>query len=265
MTDKLKRYFFPLDPGLPDEERVRLIKLYDKNVLDDLHALDDDDAEIPVHPEDSEVWRGYTQDTCAEVRALGVDLLCENGPVGWDDLETWTMDQDEKVRSSALFPMHYADSYEVGKLCDSDRPRCVSLLARVARQYDDYGAMRTMSMLAEEDSEWLELTWRTADGILDSERPSLNTAVICSYLEHVIPDNNWGPDDPHIKPWIAGYDPLRKMVLLKIANYWGLEEGRLHDITEALAGDSDPNTATTARGILDGTIKPLALWRDDEG
>jgi hypothetical protein len=89
--------------------------------------------------------------------------------------------------------------------------------------------------------------------------------ITCCYLEHVIPEAEWGPDHWNLRHWIEGDDPERKMTLLKIGNnVGGLEEGRMRDIVEALASDPDQRISQVAEGVLNGRIEEGALWEADE-
>ncbi|HEY3298103.1 MAG TPA: hypothetical protein VGK34_05545, partial [Armatimonadota bacterium] len=74
------------------------------------------------------------------------------------------------------------------------------------------------------------------------------------YLERLIPEGNWGPDEGHVRPWIVGGSVQKKMLLLKIAAFRGLDSGRMREIVEAVSHDTDPYIAWLAKGILEERV-----------
>lgn len=200
-------------------------------------------------PDELELLRQYAEDKDPYFRAPAVSELCASWPVSWEDLEKWALDTAELVRSNAIGEME-SDFRPAGELCRTDKARFVALLEEAIRRYGDYAAGNALYWISAEDDEMLELTWAAAERLLSPDDVDSNTVVNVCYLEHVITDKNWGPDDPHIAPWIKGTDIVRKCMLLNVASWMGLGDGRLREITEALSRDADKDIAAGARELL---------------
>lgn len=215
-------------------------------------------ARLPVSSplmssEDVESAKGHSRNPNPKVRGNWIRYLLENGPCTWDDLQTWTLDPVEEIRWQVLYAM--GNDWDVaGYLCSSDKTRAINILIEAATRYGDMQIGITMRELSEKDAQWLEVTWKAADRLLQGATPQLVSALECGYFEHVIPDNNWGSEDPHIRPWVAHGGNWRKLMLLRIAAYQGMNEGRLRDIILSLARDKDQEIASLAQGMLDGRL-----------
>lgn len=268
-----KRWIEPLAPNLSDVERAESLKAaLDRCLEAAVEAQGDAEGEaadelwfsnvIDLADEDLRLLRLYARDPSSQVRAVVVEHMAHYGPCTLDDLELWCQDPDELVRQSVLFLMT-SDLRAAGELCSKDRHRCVNILVAAMEHYVDYAAANAMGELWEQDDEWLQLTWTAAESLLDLHNPGVTLMLTCCYYEHVIPNSRWGPDHPNLRRWVEGDDPDRKMALLKIANCWGLDEGHMRDIIEALVGDPDLRIAATAVGILDGSIAHNQLWFED--
>ena len=70
----------------------------------------------------------------------------------------------------------------------------------------------------------------------------------------MIPESEWGPDEPHMRSWIVGGGVHKKLLLLRIAAFRGLDTGRMKDIVQEITHDSDPYIASLAQGVLEGRI-----------
>lgn len=204
-------------------------------------------------PDDIAAAKDYTNHPDPKIRIRWISFLTENGPCTWDDLQAWTQDPDENIRWQTFYSMgNKMDA--AGYLCASDKPRCISILTNAATKYVDMQIGITMRELVEWDDEWLDLTWQAADRLIDASKHELRTALECGYFEHIVSDSNWGPDDPHILAWIEGDNTKKKMILLRIATYWGVGAGRMRDIVETLSRSTDLEISSLACGILEGRL-----------
>jgi hypothetical protein len=255
-----KRWLEPLDPELSGAEQAEILEAaLDSRVKSAVEAGTSPD----LAQDDLDLLSEYAKDQYPDVRAVAVDFLASHGPCSWEDVEAWAKDPDEVVRENVLDRMDNS-FWAAGKLCDKDKERCCDIVVSVIGTYVDYTAANLMESLRSQGDEWLELTWMAAEDILDLKRPELTLLLTCCYLEHVIPDSEWGPEDMHIREWIEGDDAGRKIILLKIANYRGVDEGRMADLVYALQSDPNEQIAATAEGILAGRIGVGTLWGSDE-
>jgi len=254
------RYLAPLDPELSGAEQSEVLEgMLDRRVQSAVEA----GCAPDLVQEDVDLLRQFATDTSPDVRAVAVDFLASHGPCTWKDVEDWAQDPDEVVRQNVMSRMDNK-FWAAGRLCDKAKEQCSDILVLVIGRYVDYAAANLMDSLRKQGDEWLELTWLAAEEILDLKRPELTLLITCCYLERLIPESEWGPEDLHIREWIEGDDPDRKTTLLKIANYRGIEEGRMADIVDALQSDPNERIASMAQGILHGRIAVGELWGSDE-
>jgi hypothetical protein len=235
-----KRWLEPLDPELSGAEQADVLEA----VLDGRVESAVEAGTAPyLAQDDLDLLRQFTKDSYPEVRAVAIEFLASHGPCSWLDLEVWAKDPDEVVRQNVLSRMD-SSFWAAGKLCAKDKEQCSDIIVSVIGTYVDYAAANLMDSLRTQGDEWLELTWMAAEDILDLKRPELTLLLTCCYLEKLLPESEWGPEDLHIREWIEGDDADRKIALLKIANYRGIDEGRMADVVDAL--QSDPNEQIAA-------------------
>lgn len=211
------------------------------------------DAQSPTEEEsdmDLQILREYAKHQSPPVRKAAIEYLLYEASITWEDLEAWALDPDEEVRTLVIDDNMGSNNTELGKFCRTDKKRFVDLLARAVEQYEDYTAGRVLRSVSAEDDELLELVWSAAEYLIGLDDPGVNTIVWVNLVEHIVPDHNWGPDDPHVRRWIESDNPTGKILLLDAADYLHLKGGKWREITEALTHDSDPEIASCARQIL---------------
>jgi len=208
--------------------------------------------ESSFSPENIAAAREHVHHPDPKIRCRWISFLAQNGPCNWDDIYSWALDPDEDIRWRILYSIG-STMDAAGYLCSTDKARCTKILSEAAEKYMDMQVGITMCELAKIDKEWLELTWQAADELIEHAGQQLRTTMVCGYLEHVVMDNNWGPEDPHIRRWIEGDNLEKKLILLKMATYLGLSTGRMWDIVKALS-DGDEKISPIAHGVLDGKI-----------
>lgn len=251
----MKRWFEPLDPEMLSWRRGWVIEEAVQRYWD---ALKETDEDIPLGSEDIELLREYTRDPAYEVRAAAVKILCDYGPISWEDFETWMLDPDEHVREAIVFLVDF-DMVAVGELCASDKPRCAAVLADAVEKRADSTAAYRLMRLSNEDREWLEATWPQVERLMDLGNPKIYMWLTCGYIEDALQDYNLGPDDPLVHSWLVGDSVQRKLSLLAVGVWMGLDKARLRDITEALAKDSDEAIAWIAKATLHKHIPQTEL------
>jgi hypothetical protein len=254
-----KRWLELIPSELSDTERAEELEVAIQQAVKDGVSIGD--RQVCLAAEDIGLLRHYARDPSPQVRAVAIDYMTEYGPCSWEDLEQWSQDSDALVRQNVLSSM-YSDLWSAGKLCTTNKQRCIDILSATIENYVDSAAGNLMDNLRQIDDEWLELTWSTAESLLDLKKPDIALMLTCCYFEHVIPESGWGSDHLNLRHWVEGDDSERKMILLKIANYMGLEEGRMRDLAEVLQSDPDPRIASIADGILNGCIETGELWQD---
>lgn len=196
-----------------------------------------------------ELLRSYTEGEDSDNRRYGIGQLCAYGLVSWEDIEKWVLDADEDVRRRVISAIEGS-----GAACElrrTDEARAIALLEKTIARYVDYSASHALLWISQESDQMLELTWAAADRLQRLENQDIYTAILVGYFEDVITGNNWGPDDPHIRPWIENLDVVGRSTLFNVAWWNGLGDGRLREIMETLARDSDPETASAAKKLLD--------------
>lgn len=240
-----ERFFERFDESLTDGERLRMLRECEKWLLATARQIEGD-IELPEM--DLAVLREYARDASPAIRAFAVGFLCEHGYAAWSDLEAWARDSEQEVRESVTHAVERSFG-ETGEMCRSDRERCIKLIAEAIERHADYSGGIALHQLSQEDDRWLELTWSEAGRLLDTAKPEIVELLACCYYEHVVPERNWGPDDPHLKDWVRGSETMRKCVLLNVARWVGLGEGRMREIAEALA-QGHGEIASMARDLL---------------
>ncbi|MHB9023591.1 MAG: hypothetical protein ACYC7E_05370 [Armatimonadota bacterium] len=172
------------------------------------------------------------------------------GTVRWEDMEALALNPSEAIRTKVIDQLFGP----VADLINTDTERFCRILIAVAEQYADYTAGRLLAERSEDDI-LLEIIWPEMLRLLDKNDTDLNTMLLCAYFEHVIPEHNWGPDDPHLLPMISATGSIRQWTLLAAAAWQGLEEGRFREIVQALLRAKDAKVASIARGIIEGRIR----------
>lgn len=205
------------------------------------------ETDLPLPAEDIEVVRHYIGHEDPGIRAVLVKMLAQEGSITWEDLETWLMDPDINVREEIGFALSMS-FFSAGSLCRNDKKRCAHLLAASAERYHSL-SVEAWS-LSRDDDEWLDAFWPEIEHLLDSEDWELCNNLTCGYIEDVLKYRNFGPDDPHIKSWIEGESIARKMALLGVARWLGVEDPNLHAITNALTHDSSAEVSDVAKAIM---------------
>jgi hypothetical protein len=213
----------------------------------------DEPMESGISSEDIALAKENARHFDPRVRAKAIGFLAKNGPCSWDDLRSWALDAEGEIRLQALYSIGSgmdAASY----LCESDKAKCSGILAAAAERYADLQVGITMCKLAERDAEWLDLTWQIADQLVEHGSEDQRSAMMFGFLERLIPERDWGPDDTHIRSWILSGGVQKKLLLLKIAAFRGLETGRMKEIVEEIARDRDPYIGSLAQGVLEGRV-----------
>lgn len=165
-SEQHQRFFYPVDLMLSDKYAAAMIDDARNNHLTSESELDED---IPLDSEDIELLRKYALEPGPRVRAVAVEILCAEGPITWDGLESWPLDPDKLVRGKAMFAMSL-NYTSAGQLCDSDKPRCARILADVIERYTDGYAGVIMESLSERDSEWYEIIIKSKNRLLKLNR-----------------------------------------------------------------------------------------------
>lgn len=186
-------------------------------------------------------------------RASWVEYLLTFGPCMWEDLERWSLDHSPEVREKFIWSIEGTGT-AAGDLCDSDKPRCTAMLYESVMRYGTgpYGIV--MWMLSTQSKDWLDLTWATADRMLDSADSDMRDYLFAGYFEHVIPERIEGSQDPRVRPWIEGSDKDRKLMLLEAASqalhgFMGYTGDNLRSIVAELASDPNPEVRSEARAV----------------
>lgn len=234
-------WFEPIDPNLPDKERARLL---DKAI----EHFEDKAGAGPLQDSDIALLRQFAKDSSPKVRELAIVLLCDEGPVTWDEIEKWALDPDSEVRTSVMYNLE--SSEQAAPLCESDKNRCMDILARAGEKYADNYISITLWSFAEKSDEWLDATWQAAEKLIDLGDAKITEILVTGYLEYVLKYKELGPDDSRVKRWIESDKKGRKLALLAVAKWLQMKETNLKAITEALAKDSDEEIASQARALL---------------
>jgi hypothetical protein len=232
--------------------------LFDSNIpnlteLERLAALNagyEQYDEQPLSADDEAIVRACLDDESEAVRMLGAEILLDQGPLTWDDFQSWLASPLQAVREHAVMSATLTTTTAVGELCASDKERCAALLAESWRQNPDDSTQVDITMLAIDEEGWLDPTWRAMESLFDQGDDQIKGALTYGYFENAITHFQMGPDDTHIHPWIEGADSARKWVLLEIARWLDLREDFLKNIAAALAEDSDPEIADAAKQML---------------
>lgn len=240
--------FDGIDLSLPDEQLAEWLSF----VLDRRSAVDDDDNQVvTLSGQETELLRKWSRAAGPKTRRVAVGFLVDFCPCSWDELETWARDDDQDVRHQVVYGGYGLAREQLR----SDKARWICLLSEAAERYpDDYQPSFVLRDLASENLETLDLTWDAANRLLDTNDAELNTMLYVGYFEHVVPDMGMGPDDRHVEPWIRGSDEKRQRMLLRIAAYWGLDNGRMQEVVEALTRAKVRCVAGLARDVLDGRV-----------
>jgi hypothetical protein len=259
---KEMRYFESLKPGMPDKEKIASLKSAWESVL---AAADRSGESISLSNEDLDLLRGYAKDRNRAVRNAALDILieeirsrCEDGPVTWEELESWMLDPEEDIRHEAMYAIGSRDS-EAYELCWTDRVRCARMIGTALERYIDYSADGTLWALSRYNDEWFDVCWAEAGRLVDLNQPEITDMLSSGYIGDVIHLKNLGPDDPRIGSWIEGDRQGRKLAILRVARWLALDDGRFREIVEALAKDGDHEIAAKAGELLaSGTQEGLA-------
>jgi hypothetical protein len=246
--------FDGIDLGLPDEQLAEWLTY----VLDQRVEIDsDDNSTVTISLEEIEALQRLSREAGPKTRRVAASFLFSHGPCAWIDLEAWILDASKDVREDIIGDIStFGDHTVGGRLCSSDRKRCIDLIAKSCEIYpeESYLSLTELYFLAGKEPEWLELSWEAANRLLDIGNEELNTALTVCYFEHIIPDQNWGPDDRRVGRWLSGSDSARKQMLLQIAAYQGLDSGKMREIVEALTHAKDKQIASIAEGVLAGRV-----------
>lgn len=245
MTSNIpKSYYHEIGTSLLESERLHVLEEAD------LRRREDGVGGAPLSESDIEVLYELSRDYDALIRKLAITILSrEASSLTWDDIEGWLLDPDTKVRESA-FVAALAEPV-TARLCESDKQRFLNIVLKGAQLYDDGIFAMILRHLSEKNEEWRDLTWETANQLINVGEPFVFASLVTGYFEHVISGNNWGPDDVHLRPWIEGTDTVRKGILLDVGAYLHLIGGKLREIVEALSHDPDEKIAQDAKVILD--------------
>jgi hypothetical protein len=167
----------------------------------------------------------------------------DSSQVSWEELERSALDSDKEVRENALARLmvtnHDEDTIEW----------YLWLLAEVIERYADGQAAISLLWLSTRSAEWFGMTWNTANTLLELDNPEVTQLLTIGYFEVVLREDR-GPDDPRVRAWIEGDDVRKKRVLLEVADWLGLDAGRLWEIVAAMANDKDNEVAERARKML---------------
>lgn len=246
--------FDGIDLSLPGEQLAEWLKY----VLDQRVELDSEDNRIvTICSEEVEQLQKLSREAGPKTRCVVAEFLMYHGPCSWDDLEAWILDSCKDVRERVIGDIQtFGDHTVGGRLCSGDRKRCVDLIARSCEMNPGESDMllTELCFFATGEPGWLELTWEAANRLLDIDNTELSTSLVVCYFEHVIPDLGWGPDDPHIRPWIEGEDHRRQIFLLKIAAWCRFEPECLRVIVKALTHSKVKEIRALARGLVGGHL-----------
>jgi hypothetical protein len=235
-----------VDPSLPDEQFAEWLD----------YALD----RVELASDEVELVRKWSREAGPKTRYSASNYLFWHGPCSIEDIEAWAMDAEEGVRSLIA---DVVDICPGSKVLFADKERFARLVSAVAERFpNDFSPIHTLRDFTKKDSEWLELSWREANRLLDIDNADLTSVLIVSYFEHVIVEQNWGPDDPHIRSWVYGNDAKRKQILLEVACWMGLDDGRLREIVQALAKSQDKDISSCAECALKNR-KECRIKNDD--
>lgn len=247
------RWFEPLSPRLSDRERISAIQASWEKVL---AAADQAGDLITLSQEDLDVLHKYARDKNRDVSRVAIDILveeirsrCEDGPVTWEELEAWSMDAEDELRHEVMYAIGSRDA-EAYELCWTDRPRCARLIGEAVDHYMDHPADAALWSLSRYNDEWFDACWAEATRLVDEEDLEIIEMLANGYIEDVLRFKGLGPDDPHIKSWIESDKRGRKLTLLGVTQWLPLDEGRMREIIEALAKDSDEEIAAKAKNLL---------------
>ncbi len=260
MRDDSELYFSTIDQSLPVRSFVQQIGYCLRYFLETAEfALAETGEHRQLADEDIAALRRWAQDSNREISLAALQALIECGSYDWEELLQWACAEDEGVREIVMHYMESPFSHEpMSSLLESDPDRYLHLLFKAAETRADYSAGRLLTDLSADD-QFLDRIWPEMVRLLDLNDIDLNTMLMAVYFEHVITKRNWGADDPHINPWLAGDYPLRQHILLGIASWMGLHEGKLKSIVQALTRAHDPEIAAIAREMLKGKNYQEAL------
>ena len=186
-----------------------------------------------------------------QMRRIAIDRLLKTARIGWDDMEKWLLDEDSETRALVLDSMWHGP---LKSLCETDKRRSVKLLFNVAHQFQDYYVGRILLRFSTE-SAWLDEIWPQVENMIDQGDPILMTMFICTFLEQILPEHAWTPQDPHLRSWVSGDNTLRQYALLKTAAWLSMSNGQMKDLVQALTESSDSVIAENARALLDGKLQ----------
>lgn len=243
------RYFTTIDQNLTDgylAVQIWQALQFFAEVEEFVFAETGEHLKLP--DEDVAVLRRWAQDPDAAIRKAAIEALIALGYVRWEDLACWGSDEVEDIRWGLLDP---SPGEPLQTLYDSEPDQYIRILIKAAELRADYTAGRILRDLSADDQR-LERIWPEMERLLDIADPDLTTMVMVTYFEDVITEHNWGPNDRHLTSWMDGSKPNRQWVLLGIASYMGLHEGKLKAIVEALSHAQHPDIAAVAREMLHG-------------
>lgn len=252
-----KRFLDIVDLSLSDEEVADRLRYAIEQV-----KADEETGEVNLKPEDVAVLQQCLREGGSKTRNVAASYISWHGPICWNDVELIAFDPDWDVRYEVV---GYLDSEwrAASRLCLSGKARCVQLVADVAVKYpDEYQSATILKELSYRDDEWLDLTWKAINDLVEIDDPDINTKVLVCYLEHVVIDRNWGPDDSHINSWVYGDDCAKQGFLLMIAAQEELDKGKLRDIIQALTNSKHIRIRTSAKDVIEGRVlQAFTRWK----
>jgi hypothetical protein len=245
MDEQPTRYFTEIDPTLPPEELAAAIRFAVEIWTMEMWSMEMGEAALPVEIVDR--LHAWADDPRPPVARAAIMALIAADACPLEELGIWlaTFADEPEQDTIANILWKLSDLIE-----EEDASRWLAFLASVVARYHNYTAAILMEFHVNRYPDDYDLLWPHVEALLDMHNPDVTTPVMVCILEHVIVNRFWGPESPNIAGWITGADDLRKHVLLGIAAYQGLHEGRLSEIVQALSGDADPEIAATARKML---------------
>lgn len=174
---------------------------------------------------------------------------CEYGPLTWDDLEVWTMNEEEDIRHEAIFAVG-TENATAKDMCEKDKPRCTALLGSAVEEYLDHSADAMFWSLSRNSNDWLDATWSEVGRLLDLNRSEITEMLTSGYLEDLLTLKSMGIGDNRINSWVNSDKTYRKLALLTTAGNIGLTTGKVLSIVEALSKDKDEQISDAAKALL---------------
>lgn len=223
-------------------------------------------SEVQLTDEDARVLKACADLPAPAVRKAAMWFLCDTGPVDWDDVEGWIADPDVEVRETSCEAIAYGLN-AIYCLCASDQDRCGRLFDAVFADNDRFSAMHvdcSCSVRFHGDRKDLEAAWRGTGLIIDLGRPYLTTPLAVGFLEDVMvhsdPPLHW--NDPLVRSWIEGDSVQRKMALLAVVQWFGVQKPGQRELAKALSRDRSKVVSEYAMSLLTGKLMPDILARE---